>query len=155
MTAAHGGTLGHMPALELVPERNLALAILTNHATAGGLIQDVERAALRILEGMALGPSQAIGHRGVNETMPDAPILAKQPDPAAYVGVYRRPPVGMNTVAVQDGQLMVDNNTIAFYAPDRAVVTSGNGRGNPVEFIRDSSGVVRWVRVVGRIAKKE
>jgi len=34
-------------------------------------------------------------------------------------------------------------------------MTSGNGRGNPLEFIRDSSGVVRWIRVVGRIAKKE
>ena len=85
---------------------------------------------------MTLDPAQAIGHRGVNETMPDAPILAKQPDPAPYLGVYRRPPSGTNTVRVQDGQLMVDNSAIAFYAPDRAVVTSGNQRGNPVEFIR-------------------
>jgi len=69
--------------------------------------------------------------------------------------VYRRPPVGMNTVAVRDGQLIVDNNTVGFFAPDRAVMTSGNGRGNPLEFIRDSGGVVRWIRVVGRIAKKE
>jgi hypothetical protein len=50
---------------------------------------------------------------------------------------------------------MLDRSTIAFYAPDRAVVTSGNGRGNPVEFIRDASGVVLWVRVVGRIARRE
>ena len=104
---------------------------------------------------MPLGPSQSIGHRGVNETLPDAVLLAKQPDPAEYVGVYRRPPVGMNTVAVRDGQLIVDNNTVGFFAPDRAVMTSGNGRGNPLEFIRDSGGVVRWIRVVGRIAKKE
>ncbi len=155
MTAAHGGTLGHCLLVELVPERNLVMAILTNHSEGWRLIQDVERASLRILENMPLGSSQSIGHRGVNETLPDATLLAKQPDPAEYVGVYRRPPVGMNTVAVRDGQLIVDNNTVGFFAPDRAVMTSGNGRGNPLEFIRDSSGVVRWIRVVGRIARKE
>jgi CubicO group peptidase (beta-lactamase class C family) len=155
MTAAHGGTLGHCLLLELVPERNLALAILTNHSDGWRLIQDVERAALRILEGLTLDSAQAIGHRGVNETMPDAPILATQPDPAPYLGVYRRPPSGMNTVALENSQLMVDRNAIAFYAPDRAVVTTGNQRGNPVEFIRKADGTVGWVRVVGRIARKE
>jgi CubicO group peptidase (beta-lactamase class C family) len=155
MTAAHGGTLGHCLLVELVPARNLALAILTNHSGGWRLIQDVERAALKALEGLALDPAQAIGHRGVNETMPDAPIMAKQPDPAPYVGTYRRPPVGTATVRVQGSQLMLDNATIAFYAPDRAVVTSGNSRGNPVEFIRRADGAVGWVRVVGRIARKD
>jgi CubicO group peptidase (beta-lactamase class C family) len=155
MTAAHGGTLGHILLLELVPERNLALAILTNHANGWRLVQDVERSALTVLEGLKLDPAQAIGHRGINETMPDAPILAKQPDPAPYLGVYRRPPMGSNTVLVQDGQLMVDSNAIAFYAPDRAVVASGNQRGNPVEFIRNVKGEVGWVRLVGRIARKD
>ena len=155
MTAAHGGTLGHCLLVELVPERNLALAILTNHTEGWRLIQDVERAALSVLEDMPLDPKQAIGHRGVNETMPEAPIMASQPDAAPYVGVYRRPPSGSNTVRVQNGQLMVDNSAIAFYAPDRAVVTSGNQRGNPVEFIRNAKGDVQWVRVVGRIARRE
>ena len=156
MTAAHGGTLGHILLLELVPERNLALAILTNHANGWRLIQDVERSALTLLEGVTLDPAQAIGHRGLNETMPDAPILAKQPDPAPYLGVYRRPPnTGTNTVRVQDGQLKVDDSPIAFYAPDRAVVTSGSQQGNPVEFVRNAKGEVGWVRLVGRIARKD
>ena len=102
-----------------------------------------------------LDPAQAIGHRGVNETMPDAPILATQPDPAPYVGVYRRPPVGTNTVRIMNGQLTVDNSPIAFYALDRAVVVSGAQRGNSVEFIRRADGSVGWVRVVGRIARRE
>lgn len=155
MTAAHGGTLGHCLLIELVPERNFAMAILTNHTEGWRLIQDVERTALRTFEGMSLDPAQPIGHRGVNETMPDAPIMKQQPDSAPYVGTYRRPPSGQNVVSVQNGQLMVDNSAIAFYAPDLAVVTSGNSRGNPVEFIRDAKGVVRWVRVVGRIARKD
>ena len=154
-TAAHGGTLGHCLLLELVPARNLALAILTNHSDGWRLIQDVERAALKQLEGLALQPSQTIGHRGVNETMPDAPIMATPPDSAPYLGTYRRPPVGMNNVRVENGQLMVDMSAIAFYAPDRAVVNSGNQRGNPVEFIRRPDGTIGWIRVVGRIARKE
>jgi CubicO group peptidase (beta-lactamase class C family) len=155
MTAAHGGTLGHCLLIELVPERNFAMAILTNHTEGWRLIQDVERAALRIIEGMSLDPAQPIGHRGVNETMPDAPIMKSQPDAGAYVGTYRRPPSGQNVVSVQNGQVMVDNSAIAFYARDLAVVISGNSRGNPVEFIRDAKGDVRWVRVVGRIARKD
>ena len=154
-TAAHGGTLGHCLLLELVPARNLVLAILTNHTDGWRLIQDVERAALKQLEGLTLNPAQAIGHRGVNETMPDAPLLAKQPDPAPYLGMYRRPPVGTVTVTADGGQLLVDKSTVGFYAPDRAVVTSGAQQGNPVEFIRRPDGTVGWVRVVGRIAKKD
>ena len=155
MTAAHGGTLGHVLLLELVPERNFAMAILTNHADGWRLIQDVEREALRRLEGVAMSPTHAIGHRGLNETMPDAPVLAAQPDPAPYVGTYRRPPAGQNVVHLDNGRLMLDANPIGFYAPDRAIVTAGGARGNPVEFVRDTDGVVRWVRYVGRIARKE
>ena len=154
MTASHGGTLGHILLLELVPERRFAMAILTNHSNGWRLIQDVEREALRVLEGMALDPGHAIGHRGLNETMPDAPLLATQPDGAQYVGTYRRPPVGQIVVRLEDGQLMIDRSPIAFYGPDRAIVTSGNSQGNPVEFIRDESGTVRWIRSVGRIARK-
>jgi len=154
LTAAHGGTLGHCLLVELVPERHLAIAILTNHSSGWQLIQDVERAALKMLEGLALESAQAIGHRGVNETMPDAPLLATQPDSSPYVGVYRRPPSGSNTVRVQNGQLQLDGSPIAFYGPDRAIVIGGNQRGNPVEFIRDAKGDVAWVRVVGRIAKR-
>jgi hypothetical protein len=83
--------------------------------------------------------------------MPDAPLMPKQPDPAPYLGTYRRPPVGQYVVRAEGGKLMLDNASIAFYAPDRAVVTSGNSRGNPVEFIRRADGTVGWARVVGRI----
>jgi CubicO group peptidase (beta-lactamase class C family) len=155
-TAAHGGTLGHILLVELVPARNLALAIFTNHSDGWRLIQDVERAALTLLEGMTLPPTQAIGHRGLNETMPEAPILATQPDPAPYLGIYRRPPLTTSyNVRVENGQIMVGDMPVAFYAPDRAVVASGPQRGNPVEFIRRPDKTVGWVRVVGRIARKD
>ena len=114
----------------------------------------MERATLRIVEDLTLPPNQAIAHRGVNETMPDAPLLSPQPDPAEYVGTYRRPPVGSNTVRVTNGQLMLDNNALAFYARDRAIITSGNSRGNPIEFVRNDQGDIGWIRIVGRIAQK-
>ena len=110
MTAAHGGTLGHILLVALVPERNFAMAILTNHADGWRLIQDVEREALRTLEGLTLGRTQAIGHRGVNETMPDVPLLQMQPDPTAFLGTYRRPPSGSIVVRLETGQLRLDAN---------------------------------------------
>jgi hypothetical protein len=42
--------------------------------------------------------------------------------------------------------------TIAFFGPDRAVVTEGSDRGQGIEFVRDAKGSVEWVRVVGRVA---
>jgi hypothetical protein len=44
---------------------------------------------------------------------------------------------------------------IAFFGPDRAVITEGNDRGQTIEFVRDASGRVQWVRVVGRIAVRQ
>lgn len=41
---------------------------------------------------------------------------------------------------------------IAFFGPDRAVVTEGSDRGQSIEFIRAANGAVNWIRVTGRIA---
>ena len=160
--AAHGGTLGgHVLLLEIAPERNFALAILTNANTGWRLIQDVERAAFESYLDAAFTTNQAISHRGLVETLPSVDPLARQPDLAPYVGEYRRP---MNSVGVRvdGGRLVVQTKSrtgnvqqempVLFYGPDRAVVMEGNDRGQSIEFIRDSGGAVKWVRVVGRIA---
>jgi len=160
--AAHGGTLGgHILLLELVPERNFAIGILTNSSNGWRLIQDVEREALKAYHGATFPKNYAIAHRGLVETLPNVEPLAAQPDPAPYVGRYLRP---MNAVSVrvEGGKLIVQEipNTgepravmpIAFFGPDRAVVTDGNDRGQGIEFVRDAKGSVNWVRVVGRVA---
>jgi CubicO group peptidase (beta-lactamase class C family) len=162
--AAHGGTLsGHILLLELAPERDFAIGILTNSNNGWRLIQDVERAALKSYHGATFAVNQAIAHRGLVETLPIVEPLAKQPDPAPYVGRYLRP---MNSVVVRAdrGRIVVQVHPnsgdaqpempIAFYGPDRAVVMDGPDRGQSIEFIRASSGDVRWIRVVGRIAQK-
>ncbi len=160
--AAHGGTLaGHILLLEIVPERNFALAILTNASNGWRLVQDVERAALKDYEGATFTKNQAISHRGLVETLPVVEASPAQPDPAPYLGQYRRP---TNSVVVRAEaghvrvQVMPDTGDsqpempIAFYGPDRAFVTDGPDRGQSVEFVRDANGSVKWIRVVGRIA---
>ena len=158
-TAAHGGTLGHCLLLELVPARNLVLAILTNHTDGWRLIQDVERAALKQLEGLTLNPAQAIGHRGVNETMPDAPLLAKQPDPAPYLGMYRRPPVGTVTVTADGGQFSwtrarwVSTHRIAPSSRQaRSKATRSSSFGGPMAQL---AGCVSWAGLRRRISARK
>ena len=160
--AAHGGTLaGHILLLELVPEKNFAIGILTNSTNGWRLIQDVEREALKTYHGATFPKNYAISHRGLVETLPNVEPLAAQPDPEPYVGRYLRP---MNSVSVrvEGGKLVVQetpNNgeprpvmPIAFFGPDRAVIIDGNDKGQGIEFVRDAAGTVKWVRVVGRVA---
>lgn len=160
--AAHGGTLsGHILLLEIVPEKNFAIGILTNSINGWRLIQDVEREALKQYHGATFPKNHAIAHRGLVETLPNAEPLAKQPDFAPYVGRYSRPMNGVS-VRVEAGKLIVQEipstgdprpvMPIAFFGPDRAVVTDGNDKGQSIEFVRDQSGKVSWVRVVGRVA---
>jgi hypothetical protein len=125
------------------------------------LIQDVEREALKSYLGATYAPNQAVAHRGLVETLPTATPLAQQPDAAPYVGTFARP---SNTVVVraEGNRLFVQerpNNgqpgtpmPISFYGRDQAIVTDGNSRGQAIEFVRDASGKVNWVRVVGRVA---
>jgi CubicO group peptidase (beta-lactamase class C family) len=156
LTAAHGGTLAHILHIQLVPERDFAFVILTNHPNGWRLIQEVERAALRTYEGLALAPNQRIAHRGFNEDMTVyATPLAEQPSPREYVGTYRRPPVGTVEIREEGGGLLAGDTPLAFYGPDVAFSTSGGGTGRPYEFVRDGRGEVAWVRVTGRIARKD
>ena len=163
--AAHGGTLaGHILLLEIVPEKNFAVGILTNSSNGWRLIQDVEREVLKQYHGATFPKNHAIAHRGLVETLPNVEPLASQPETSAYVGRYLRP---MNTVSVrvEGGRLVVQEipnggdprpiMPIAFFGPDRAVVTEGNDKGQSIEFVRDAKGVVTWVRVVGRTAVKQ
>ena len=165
-TYGHGGTLGgHILLLEIVPERNFAIAILTNANTGWRLIQDVEREALKTYVGATYKPGQAIAHRGLVEALPSAEPLARQPEVAPYVGTYARPN-NSYVVRAEGGKLIVQDrqNTgggtprefpIAFFGPDRAVVTDGPDRGQSIEFVRDDGGRVGWIRVVGRVARRE
>ena len=154
--AMHGGTAqgGLCLLVELIPERNFAFAILTNHTDGWRLIQDVEQSILKSYEELTLAPNQAIGHRGVNEAMTHTTKLAQQPLLDEYVGTYLHAPLSAISVRTNSGNLTVGNTAIAFYARDRAYQLEGTTPGLPVEFIRNSDGKVTWIRVNGRIARK-
>ncbi|MGD9740106.1 MAG: serine hydrolase domain-containing protein [Bauldia sp.] len=150
MTAAHGGTAGagHRLLLELVPERRLAFAILTNHTDGWRLNQAVEHALLAAYEGLALVPNQPVTYRGINEDFSlHASPLPEQPDPAEYVGNYNRGTSSPLEVTVADGQIMLGNAQLYFYGPDMAYQS---GSGTPCEFIRDEAGIVTWIRSNGQ-----
>lgn len=163
-TLSHGGTLaGHILLLEIVPERQFAIAILTNSNTGWRLIQEVERGALKSYLGATYTMNQAIAHRGLLETLPAVEPLAQQPDVAPYLGTYVRP---SNTYLVhaEQGRLFVQDRSnaaapadapVAFYGPDHVVVTGGPDRGQSIEFVRNDRGAVTWIRVVGRVAVRQ
>ena len=163
LTAQHGGSLGgHCLHVQLVPDRNLAFAILTNHRVGWRLNEDVATVILDTYEGLALSPNQTTGgNRGGNERMTlHAEPLATQPPLEEYVGRYLRPPGSVVEIRATAGRLVVGSGQnayrLVFWGPDLAY--SGPPRaytGMPVEFIRDESGAVTWVRVNGRIARKE
>ena len=163
LTAAHGGTLnGHCLLVQLVPTRRLAFAILTNHTDGWRLVQDVEHAILSRYASLSLAPNQPIGHRGVNEAMTfHSKKLDVQPALDEYVGTYNRPPVGSVDVRrAETGLVVVSGNaqagtSIVFYGPDVAYATAGAYVGSPYEFVRGDDGRVRWIRINGRIARKD
>ena len=45
--------------------------------------------------------------------------------------------------------------TMVFYGKDVAYAIAGSYTGSPYEFIRDTDGRVEWIRVNGRIARKD
>jgi hypothetical protein len=135
------------------------------------LNEDVATAILKQMEGLALSPGQRTGgNRGGNERMSEhSDALAVQPtDLSQYAGTYARPPIGEFIITEEEGKgLTVAANAQAgawgmeqgyaleFYGEDVAFsVGPAAYHGQPVEFIRDSSGAVAWVRVNGRIARK-
>jgi hypothetical protein len=158
LTAAHGGTAGagHRCHLQLVPERRLGFAILTNHTEGWRLLQAVERATLEAFEGLALAPNQPIcGYRGHTETLDHVSPLATQPPAAEYVGRYARGRGGATEVrAAPEGGLLVGNANapVLFYGADVAFLNGADH--TDYEFIREG-GRVRWMRSGGQIAKKE
>ncbi len=175
LTAVHCGQLfGHSLHLQLVPERDLAFTLLTNHGFGWRLNSDVERMILSIYEDLALESGQATGcdRGGFEDLSTHSQALPTQPRPDEYVGSYSREPGPPPIAITADGartrasgiifDLPFDMHLV-FCGPDRAwaepVGADGEAvmypyRGAPVEFVRNEAGEVKWCRLAGRITAK-
>ncbi|WP_353268322.1 serine hydrolase domain-containing protein [Gemmatimonas sp.] len=152
-----------------LPERQLAIGIFSNTgrnldtlvAPAWRVIEEIERTAIERLTGATLPANAAIGHRGIFGSIPSPMPLLPQPDLSAYVGSYRFPKTAV-TAENQNGVLRLqmqrlpgsllptDPLRLQFIGTDRAIILNSGSRGQSVEFLRDSTGRVGWLRLQGR-----
>jgi CubicO group peptidase (beta-lactamase class C family) len=157
----HGGsTVSHIAHLALVPDRHFAFAVLTNCDRGGALVREISRAALAYVGAPAARP---------------APPAPRPPTPARiaeYLGHYRAAIYDVRVGADRDG-VWVDavreggmdahqsprpsplpRMRLDFVADDRAIVRNGPLIEQPVWFVRDDAGAVRWVKFYGRLTPR-
>lgn len=140
----------------LVPERNFALAIVTNANRGGVVTRKVSQWILKEYIGTAAPEPE--------------PNKATDADLMKYAGLYQRPFADVEVTA-QSGQLMLrliqkqgfpspDANisppgppvAYGLYTEDRIIQIGSPQRG---EFIRKPDGTVGWLRIGGRIHIKK
>jgi CubicO group peptidase (beta-lactamase class C family) len=154
-----GGTKGQISQLVIVPERGLALAIVTNSESGNLITLEARRWTLRHYLGLVEGD-------------PD-PITLPAGDLEAYTGRYTRPYAEVEITA-REGQLWLDMTfragfpsrdvpppppppsiPAAFFARDLVWVPDGPFRGGRGEFVRRADGEIGWARFGGRLYRRE
>jgi CubicO group peptidase (beta-lactamase class C family) len=154
-----GGTKGQISLLVLVPEHDLALAVLTN-ADPGGLITDeVRRWVLKELLGLEAPRAE--------------PIDAEEEELAQYAGRYRGY-YGDLDLGVLGGKLVGQVTykrgfpnedvppppapppmSVALCAKDRLLVLDGPDKDSIGDAIRRPDGSIGWLRFSGRLHERE
>jgi len=150
-----GGTTGQVSLLMLIPEHDVAIAILTN-ANQGGLVtQDISRGALKEYLGL--------------EVPDPKPIESSEEELAQYVGRYSRPYAEIE-LGMLGGKLVGQATTkgsfptkdtppppapppmsLARCQKDRLLVLDGPVKGFTVDIVRKEDGSIGWLRFGGRI----
>jgi hypothetical protein len=151
-----GGTNGQISTFLFAPERNFALAVLTNANRGGELNDEIEKWALQ-------------RYLGVTAPQP-APIEATEEELAPYVGRYSATLTVLD-LSLQDGRLIMSMGItdkfpadepppspppapVALYAADRIIVLEGPEKGARGEFLRESDGSIGWLRFGGRLHRR-
>ncbi|MHC5797077.1 serine hydrolase [Lacisediminihabitans sp. FW035] len=96
MISHDGGTIGQSAFLRVLPESNIAVALLTNGGDSIGLFGDVVGTVLRELAGVELPPR------------PTPPSDAEIVDASAYVGRYRDTIYDITISQTEDGRLWLE-----------------------------------------------
>jgi hypothetical protein len=145
-----GGTVGQISMLAFVPERNFALAILTNADRGGQLTREATGWALREFLGVE-----------VEDPKPQADI---EMDLVPLVGRYSRPFQDLE-LGLLGGRLISQTTfkqgfpsqdspvppppppeTLVPCAPDRLLVLDGPSAGQTVDVVRQDDGSIGWLR---------
>ncbi len=154
-----GGTIGQAARLRFVPERGFALALLTNASNGDEVIEPVTTWALRHYLGV---------HEPERIPQPRTPQQL-----AAYAGRYSAT-FRILDLVVRDGGLIAESSAtervrqlydtppppdppspVAFFAADKIVATAGPLKGATGDFLRGPDGAIAWLRVGGRLFRRE
>jgi CubicO group peptidase (beta-lactamase class C family) len=153
-----GGTLGQISQLALLPQRNLAVAVLTNADRGGTVTQPVVKWVLK-------------EYLGLEKDEPE-PAEASEEELAQYVGHYANPFSDVD-IGLLGGRLVGQTTykkgfpdqdspplpspppaSLAMCDKDRLLVMDGPDKGDTAEILRRSDGSIGWLRV-GRIHVRE
>jgi len=153
-----GGTVGQISLLALAPDRNFAIAVLTNADRGAVLTNAVRRRALNVF-------------LGVNDPQP-TPLGASVDELAPYAGVYERPfaeiELGMLGGKLV-GQMTIKGRfpskdappppspppmTFDLCAQDRLLVLDGSLKDSTVDVVRDVDGAIGWLRISNRLHRR-
>jgi CubicO group peptidase (beta-lactamase class C family) len=154
-----GGTNGQASTLCLVPQQGFAIVLMVNSDRGRRLVERVKPAALLEYTGFQL---------------PEAVPVGVEPQKLAeYVGRYAAT-LQILDVKIAGESLELNVTTkggfptpdtpappspppalMGLYDEDRAVLLEAPHKGERAEFIRDRSGQVMWLRLLGRIHTKE
>ncbi len=159
-TVSHGGaTTGQIAQLVMVPARNFALVILTNANRGREVTRDLTNWALE-------------HYLGIRQTAPQLQQLnteALQP----YIGYYAAQLTDVEVTSADGGLILQvipkggfpDKNSppgpkpapspATFFGEDRIVITEGASKDAKCEFLRDAQGTIAWLRVGGRVHRRQ
>jgi len=155
---AHGGaTNGQQSSFLFAPERRFALTVLTNSGGGSRLAEEIRKWTFEHY--LNLTESEPAHEDRSSEAL------------AEYTGKYVTSMTAL-TLRVEDGSLMMDFELIgkfpadtqpptppptrvAFYARDRIVALDGELANAKGEFLRNPDGRVAWLRVSGRVHRRE
>ncbi|HZS01391.1 MAG TPA: serine hydrolase [Chloroflexota bacterium] len=165
----NGGTVGQAAVLAMVPERQFAIAVLTNARPDGERLHyEISTWALAELAGLrqSLPPTYDLpaarlaeytGRYGVNVDVPGGGGETQVIEVAADGGGLRVTVFGTDeTDAAPTAELTPRGpvSRLAFFRDDAALVTTGDETALGADFVRDGNGRVRWFRWGARVVPR-
>lgn len=154
-----GGTKGQISRLVIAPSRNFAYAVFTNGDEGGNITEDTTRWVCKEYLGV--------------DTMDPEPVEVPEKVLVECVGRYERPYADLE-LSIEDGRLTGQITykqgfpnrdtppppppppiTFAFYETDRVIAVDDHFDGARGEFFRRPDGLLGWLRVGGRLYRKD